>query len=108
MKKMNPEWKEKWIKALRSGEYEQGVNRLKRDGKFCCLGVLCDISGMAEWEGNAYMGNESILPYELAEKMGITPWGDLAFGLTFGLTLTHLNDSGRSFGDIADIIEKEL
>lgn len=104
MKKMNPEWKEKWIKALRSGEYEQGRNRLRRDGKYCCLGVLCDISGMGKWEENTYMGSESVLPYELAEKMGITQWGDLSFGIT----LTHLNDTGRSFGDIADTIERSL
>lgn len=39
---------EKWVEALESGEYEQGVGTLRRttfDGnKFCCLGVLCDIA----------------------------------------------------------------
>lgn len=32
-----------WVKALRSGDYEQGQDYLCRDGKFCCLGVLCEI-----------------------------------------------------------------
>lgn len=45
---MNKKIKEKWLEALRSGEYEQGRGALKRgkDGygvKYCCLGVLCDL-----------------------------------------------------------------
>ena len=41
---MNKEVKQAWIKALRSGEYEQGTGYLRsEDNKFCCLGVLCDI-----------------------------------------------------------------
>lgn len=34
----------KWIKALRSGKYEQGNGHLLNKGKYCCLGVLCEIS----------------------------------------------------------------
>lgn len=41
----------KWIKALRSGRYKQGVKRLRGDDKFCCLGVACDISGLGSWIG---------------------------------------------------------
>jgi hypothetical protein len=40
---MNPEVKAKWVAALRSGEYEQGVEALKAGDAFCCLGVLCDL-----------------------------------------------------------------
>lgn len=29
-----------WLKALRSGEYEQGRGILEAGGAFCCLGVL--------------------------------------------------------------------
>lgn len=39
---MNQEIKTKWLADLRSGEFEKGKGYLKRDGKFCCLGVLCD------------------------------------------------------------------
>ena len=42
--KMNPKIKEKWLKALRSGEYKQGRESLRKDDKYCCLGVLCDIA----------------------------------------------------------------
>lgn len=40
---MDQEVKAKWVAALRSGEYPQGKGALNRDGKFCCLGVLCDV-----------------------------------------------------------------
>lgn len=40
--------KEEWVVALRSGEYKQGPGALHRGDKFCCLGVLCDLSG-GEW-----------------------------------------------------------
>jgi hypothetical protein len=35
--------KQRWVEALRSGEYEQGAGALRNGDKFCCLGVLCDI-----------------------------------------------------------------
>lgn len=45
--KLKPEVKEKWLAALRSGEYKQGYEYLHIKGKdqdtFCCLGVLCDL-----------------------------------------------------------------
>lgn len=47
--KMNAELKQKWINALRSGEYIHGKGRLKKieDGctKHCCLGVLVEVIG---------------------------------------------------------------
>lgn len=46
--KLRAEVKEKWLAALRSGEYEQGIEYLHyRDGDsefYCCLGVLCDLA----------------------------------------------------------------
>lgn len=53
MTTMNPEIKARWVAALRSGEYEQGTYKLNRDGKFCCVGVLCDLAvedGAAKWD----------------------------------------------------------
>lgn len=55
-KKMKPEWKERWINALRSGEYSQGQNylniweTLRNKHFYCCLGVLIDLSGPDSWE----------------------------------------------------------
>lgn len=50
---MNPEVKAQWVKALRSGEYQQGIGQLREADRFCCLGVLCDLfakQGGGEWE----------------------------------------------------------
>ena len=33
----------KWVKALRSGEFEQGTGYLRKGDKFCCLGVACAV-----------------------------------------------------------------
>lgn len=46
---MKTEIKDRWLEALRSGEYKQGKGRLVKetdDGTFnyCCLGVLCDLA----------------------------------------------------------------
>jgi hypothetical protein len=42
--RINPEEKTLWIEALLSGKYEQGQFMLQTpDGKFCCLGVYCDL-----------------------------------------------------------------
>jgi hypothetical protein len=44
------EIKEKWLAALRSGEYKQGKGYLKEidgatgEARYCCLGVLCDLA----------------------------------------------------------------
>lgn len=40
--KMNPWVKKKWIKALRSGEYEQTQEYLATEEGYCCLGVLVE------------------------------------------------------------------
>ena len=42
---MNPEVKQLWLDALRSGKYEQGKLMLRpTDNSYCCLGVLCEIA----------------------------------------------------------------
>lgn len=80
---MNKEIKEKWLAALRSGQYVQGQNHLHslEDGqhKFCCLGVLCDIMGeeWAEQEGTQVFetskGESGGLSLATYDSLGI--WG---------------------------------
>lgn len=42
---MKQEIKERWVEALRSGKYEQGTGSLTTgSGRYCCLGVLCDLA----------------------------------------------------------------
>lgn len=47
---MNPVEKAKWVAALKSGNFPQAGGALKTDEGFCCLGVLCEVSGLGEWE----------------------------------------------------------
>jgi hypothetical protein len=54
MSKMNPEVKARWVAALRSGEYKQAKNSLRKQDAFCCLGVLCDLYDSSQWHGVAY------------------------------------------------------
>lgn len=42
---MNPRWKQPWIDALESGEYQQTRGVLHNGVGYCCLGVLCRVAG---------------------------------------------------------------
>lgn len=116
---MNPEVKAKWVAALRSGGYKQARQALRnQEGGYCCLGVLCEISGRGEWadEGAAktYLGDESLLQYLGDESLlppSVMAWAGLDEPdptTDSGESLTELNDGGKSFSEIADIIEREL
>jgi hypothetical protein len=109
--------KNKWVKALRSGEYKQGHNRLltvdyNSDESFCCLGVLCEIhaqetggywkDGVGTWE---YSNKSDILPDSVREWSGVRDANGRAAGLN--RSLAFINDSGQhDFNQIADVIEK--
>ncbi len=107
---MNQDIKQRWVAALRSGEYLQGRNALRQDGAFCCLGVLCDLhakeTGNA-WTGleNHYFGASGALPPEVRDWAGLSR-GNPEMGK--GKSLAGINDSGVSFSHIADLIEAQL
>lgn len=121
---MNPKIKADWVAALRSGEYEQGTGKLNQNGKFCCLGVLCDLAVKADVgvtvreERISYIGFESHRTYydgnpdttpDIVQDWAGLPDEDpvVRFGVSWS-TPANLNDSGMSFADIADIIEEQL
>lgn len=130
---MNPEIRDRWTAALRSGDYQQGKNKMRRriNGEyfFCCLGVLCDQYsqdpktdqkiGWEHTEGYLNTGTYSmlgwtgILPAQVREWAGFPT--DLVekaqIGVTYKnkrTTLGALNDRGVSFNEIADIIEENF
>lgn len=109
---MKKEIAEKWVTALRSDKYEQGAGALRSEDDYCCLGVLCDISGLAQWGVTeigtpTYLGEGAILPIDVQKWAGITtPKGSLATPIDGYGALTEMNDSGMPFGRIAEIIEK--
>ena len=113
--KLNSEVKTEWLNALRSGEYEQGTGLLSKDGKFCCLGVLCDIASKKgvckkiEYNHAHYDGNDLHLPSSVKEWCGFgsNPQGCNAY--VNGKYLTTMNDiEKKSFTEIADFIEENL
>ena len=93
-----------WIDALRSGKYPQTIYQLERDGKFCCLGVVCELArkdGGPEWEDGLYRDSDYKLPYQMSRFMGLTQ-GDQN-------RLANLNDkSCATFAQIAGYIEQRI
>jgi hypothetical protein len=118
---VNNEVKAKWVAALRSGEYKQGLTRLKTvyegiDPKFCCLGVLCDLH---DKELNCEQSFESIageLPDHVKEWAGLeenNPYmrqpASLAYPKEWRTHISVLNDIKQfSFNQLADLIEAQL
>jgi hypothetical protein len=112
---VDKELKAKWLSALRSGEYKQGRQRLRtHDGAMCCLGVLCEISGIGKWGGGT---DAPIFIYKADEGFDADTDLDLSyrlrnrFGMEVGIhnKLVSMNDTERAtFEQIADYIEKEM
>ena len=46
--KLPPKFKAKWLKALRSKEYNQGTGKLFRDGNHCCIGIAGRVQGLSD------------------------------------------------------------
>jgi len=111
---MNPQIKQKWVDALRSGEYQQTKGRLHDEDGFCCLGVLCDLyikENNVEWElvnnGNYYEFQYKVadLPFSVVEWSGIPSHNLMDISER---TFAELNDKGFTFNEIADVIEEHL
>lgn len=103
MEKMNPEVKQKWLKALRSGEYEQAVHWLRVDTSYCCLGVLTHIYEPT----HESLFNCACPENEICEWAGL-PFSEDSEGQNVTSELMTMNDSGKSFDEIADWIEENL
>jgi hypothetical protein len=109
---MNPEWKKKWVAALRSDDYEQGQKYLRVYDKFCCLGVLCDLVDPSRWVSpshtvaSVYDGSILGLPRLVRDVTGVDEFGTIDYATA--RNLAEMNDDGFSFGQIADVIEKEF
>ena len=108
----------KWVKALRSGEYSQGTgNLVDEQDNFCCLGVLCNLAPQStgEWTTNSLkmwgfsgdMFNTGILPTTVMNWAGMRSYNGLIPSFPHTYSLSGLNDCGKTFAEIADIIEEE-
>jgi hypothetical protein len=119
---------EKWVAALRGGEYMQGYGVLRQQGGseplLCALGVLCqlhhDETRSAGWWHRplddcwAY-GRVNIRPGDRDTFTACLPqcvmeWAEIASPtgrLDAGRTVSTMNDDGLPFDAIADAIEKQ-
>jgi hypothetical protein len=116
----DPEVRQRWLDALRSGKYEQATHVLRtEDDKYCCLGVLCEVIDPEGWnpgkivrvdaggigyqkvaarvyltDGRAY---SQVPPNEILAVAGLTE--------RFGNLLAEFNDAGETFEQIAKRVE---
>lgn len=111
---MQEEMKQKWINALRSGNYKQTYGRLKHNDAFCCLGVLCDISQLSSWEKEEPLFGIGIRErYIVDHEQAYTKLPSI-MKFSYGISdldeihLIKMNDSGRSFEEIAKYIENNM
>lgn len=130
--KMPAALKRKWLTALLSGVYKQGDGCLrlhaqqreaKGQEKWCCLGVLCDVSGKGDWRQSQRQSwdqttypvwefvfsdtlagiagrNDTVLPEGLRDALNITSQQEEQ--------LVTMNDAGKSFRVIAQWIDRNL
>lgn len=91
---MDVKLKADWIAALRSGKYRQGRIYFEKNNSFCCLGVLCKISGQ---------------PTELAPASDNWDFVESVIDTSEHISaLIGRNDNGVPFPVIADYIEANL
>ena len=122
----------KWVKALRSGKYKQGGGTLKQFNKkgqtqHCCLGVLCELYNDSMRKSKKKVLSEKVcyndsdfshgycrfgnkredLPKEVKNWAGMNDnLGRFYLSDDHYECLADLNDMGKKFKTIANIIEK--
>lgn len=112
MKKLT-EPQKAWIAALRSGDYQQGTDRLQSGNQFCCLGVACLIyEKETQNELSRTHNTNALVGTDLRNHGVVIDWlnligaaGENNEGLPAD-SLVNLNDSGYTFEEIADLLEQ--
>lgn len=112
----------RWIAALRSREYKQGKGNLYRNGEYCCLGVLCDISkqefNLRKGEEGFFSGNNrhyvEYLPASISKYLHLDSRSP-SRGNKWQEVLVDMNDGGvfetspeYSFKQIANFLEENI
>lgn len=126
---MDQRVKNLWVNALRSGDFEQGQGNLRKDGKFCCLGVLCELAvnegiippgqqntAPGFGDGYVYGGDMNYLNPGVIQWAGLdyknptveVPDSEIATGVEGKVGLAVVNDAGKDFNFIANLIEEQL
>lgn len=116
---MNKENIKLLVEDLRSGKHKQTKRRLRNilSNGYCCLGRACEVfmqhnPNVIETKIDEltktfyYAGEAAVLPEVVAKWYGFatfTGWFKLENGGR--CSLVSLNDNGRTFAEIADVIE---
>lgn len=103
---------QKWVDALRSGEYKQTKNTLKEVTEggetvgYCCLGVYAEVHKLNGYENMGVVFDESgdVInegPEEIYDRIRDNVYDYI---VNEGI---EMNEDGYSFDEIADMIEEE-
>lgn len=100
-----------WIAALRSGNYSQGTGYLRDlDNNYCVLGVLCELAVqqkgvIREVDKTSYLYNT----YRESIPDVVIEWAKMknqhGYCTQINKSLTELNDKGKNFAELADLIQ---
>lgn len=118
--KLPKDFKRDWIQALKSGKYKQGDGALrasvkddetgKKSIKHCCLGVACAVAGATGILDKGFITNDG-LDKKLIKSINKVPLilqSDKLKDNDIPNVLAGLNDEGRSFKEIATVIQQYL
>lgn len=117
---MKPEIKQLWVKALRSGEYQQVTGSLKTATGYCCLGVLADcyVQAIPDAQWRRYPGMDWYIfehPSQFESSSCLPNDDDVFVNWAGHMTddtqryLTDMNDDLQcSFNEIANWVEENL
>lgn len=94
----------KWVELLESGDYEQGVGRLRIKDKYCCLGlaqvIVCKVPTDSAGQGS--------LSEEVVDKMKFRDINGGPRSIDSRDYLTTMNDQLRkTFKEIASVVRED-
>lgn len=117
---MNKRINKLWVKALTGKlkkKYRQAKGSLRDNGRFCCLGVLCDlhcIEFSKKWEKGifydykTYLDSGHTLPIEVVKWAGLGGINPPVVVNNERYSLAELNDKDFDFNEIAKLIKEQL
>lgn len=113
---MKKEIAEKWIAELRSGKWKQGRSALNHGDKHCCLGVLCELAATENIckrdvdsdDDTTFDSEFGVLPDSVMTWAGVKHKLGLINPAVICQNLARYNDNGKTFLEIADIIEANI
>lgn len=122
---------EQWVRALRSGKYDQTRGRLcltedanlpcyddpdTTKAGYCCLGVLCEESGLEYRVDKSssiklkeyFVVDANSYPYKLRSSIDSEVAPEWFSGGDAIYHVVMMNDNGKSFDEIADWVEENI